>query len=177
MEGLELPEIAMALSSFPGVPGRFQILDLRLPYKVIIDYAHCETSLRHVMNAARGLSRNRLILVFGCTGERDRRKRPIMGALGVSLADWLILTSDDPYGEDPDSIITEIVQGIPLHATNWSSQVDRSLAVREALAMAKPGDVVLLAGKGGETVQKFAGYSIPYSDEAVVKEALALKEE
>lgn len=163
-EGLAVERMIADLAAFPGVPGRFQRLDCRQPFSVIIDYAHTEDSLRQVLLTAREMTSGRLILVFGCTGDRDRSKRPIMGELAVRLADRVIISSDDPHSENPDAIIDEIVAGLPAQAGNWQRQADRSTAVAMAIAEAEAGDTVLLAGKGHETVQIFNDVQLPYSD-------------
>ncbi|MCL2548036.1 MAG: UDP-N-acetylmuramoyl-L-alanyl-D-glutamate--2,6-diaminopimelate ligase [Symbiobacteriaceae bacterium] len=175
IEGLSLNQMITDLSSFQGTPGRFERVDFGQPFQIIVDYAHTEDSLRQVLTVAREMTQCRIILVFGCTGDRDRIKRPLMGALAVSLADRVILTSDDPHGEDPQEIIDEIARGIPLGMKNWSMQPDRGAAIEEALNLAKEGDLVLLAGKGHETVQVFKDYSIPFSDQATAAAILMKK--
>ena len=172
-EGLPLKDMVEGLLHFPGVPGRFERIDHGQPFTVVVDYAHTEASLMQVLDTVREMTKGRVILVFGCTGERDKVKRPLMGALAVAKADYVIISSDDPHAEDPESIINDIVAGIPSGKENWSSQADRARAVVEALAVAEPGDFVLLAGKGHETVQVFGDYALPYSDQETARRTLA----
>jgi len=170
--GLPLSAMVEALPSFAGVSGRFEPIDRGQPFQVIVDYAHTEDSLRLLLQLAREVTKGRIILVFGCTGDRDRSKRAPMGAVATALADKVILSSDDPHKEDPEAIIAEIVQGIPANQRNWSSQADRTLAVREAITLAQAGDMVILAGKGHEQVMIFGDYSVPYSDQETARQAL-----
>ena len=164
VEQLDFEDMVAALASFPGIPGRFQRVDEGQPFTVVVDYAHTEDSLRQVLGAAREMTSKRIIVVCGCTGDRDRGKRPMMGKLACSHADWVVFTSDDPHSESPESIIDEMVAILPSNVTNWQREADRTTAVGIALGLAKPGDLVLLAGKGHEAIQVFDGYSVPYSD-------------
>ena len=171
-ENIDLSQMVHALSLFPGIPGRFQRINEGQPFAVVVDYAHTEDSLKQVLAASRDMTERRIILVCGCTGDRDKGKRPLMGKLACALADWVVFTSDDPHSEDPEAIIDAMVADLPSGASNWQREADRSTAVNIALHLAQPGDIVLLAGKGHETVQVFDGYSVPYSDIDTAKEAL-----
>ncbi len=171
--GVSAEVIAQGLSALQGVPGRFETIDAGQPFSVIVDYAHTPDGLNSVLSAARQICIGRLIAVFGAGGERDRSKRPAMGLVASKLADLLIVTSDNPRSEDPETIIAEILQGVPESATTVLSQVDRSEAIATALATAQAGDVVVVAGKGHEKYQEVAGKLIPFDDAAVVREALA----
>ncbi len=159
-----------ALTSGGQVPGRFETVDEGQPFAVLVDYAHTPDSLENVLNAARRLSDGRLHVVFGCGGDRDRGKRPLMGEIAVRLADRVIVTSDNPRSERPDAIIAEILAGIPAPVEH---EVDRRVAIRSAVGGAEAGDVVVIAGKGHEQGQEFAGgHKLPFDDVEVAREAL-----
>jgi UDP-N-acetylmuramoyl-L-alanyl-D-glutamate--2,6-diaminopimelate ligase len=168
--GISLEQIAAALRQAGRVPGRFEPVDEGQPFAVLVDYAHTPDALENVLTAARELTQRRVICVFGCGGDRDRAKRPKMGAISARLADRTIVTSDNPRSEDPEAIIDEIRAGAGADAT-W--EVDRREAIREALAAAEAGDVVVIAGKGHEQGQEFAnGEKLPFDDVTVAREAL-----
>ena len=152
--GCPLEEIAAALATVPGVKGRVEVVPVPAPYTVIIDYAHTPDALEKILKTARDVTRCRLLCLFGCGGDRDRTKRPIMGEIAAELADLVILTSDNPRTEDPEGIMEEVARGFPPGFTAWVSQPVRRKAIREALAMGRAGDVILLAGKGHETYQE-----------------------
>ena len=152
------------------VPGRFEPVDEGQPFAVLVDYAHTPDSLENVLNAARKLTDGRLHVVFGCGGDRDRGKRPLMGEIAARLADEVIVTSDNPRSEDPEAIIEEILAGIDRPVQH---DPDRRQAIGEAIADAQAGDVVVIAGKGHEQGQEFEqGRKIPFDDVAVAREAL-----
>jgi UDP-N-acetylmuramoyl-L-alanyl-D-glutamate--2,6-diaminopimelate ligase len=157
--------------SVPGVPGRFEPVDEGQPFAVIVDYAHTPDSLEQVLRLAAGISAGRRIVVFGCGGDRDRTKRPIMGRIGTALADYAFFTSDNPRSEDPEAILREIEAGVP-DARNYASDADRRRAIERALEMAKPGDVVIIAGKGHETYQILGDRMIDFDDREVARELL-----
>jgi len=139
---------------------------------VLVDYAHTPDSLENVLTAARELTRGRVLVVFGAGGDRDRGKRPLMGAIAARDADVAIVTSDNPRSEDPDAIIAEIVAGIDDRA-GVEVDADRRAAIRRAVELAEPGDVLVIAGKGHEQGQEFAGgRKEPFDDVAVAREAL-----
>jgi UDP-N-acetylmuramoyl-L-alanyl-D-glutamate--2,6-diaminopimelate ligase len=167
-----VPDAAVAegVERLPGVPGRFESVDEGQPFRVIVDYSHTPDSLENVLRAARELTAARLICVFGCGGDRDRGKRPIMGRIASKLADVPIVTSDNPRSEEPQAIIDEILAGM-----NGEPIVEpeRRAAIEQAIAMAQAGDVVVIAGKGHEQGQEFAGgKKIPFDDREVAREAL-----
>ena len=151
--GLTLPDIAAALRSAKGVKGRVEVVPIPAAFTVIIDYAHTPDALENILTTVRDLTDRRVISVFGCGGDRDRTKRPIMGAVGASLSDLAVITSDNPRTEDPAEIIADILPGIP-KGCKYLVEPDRRKAIRLALGEAKPGDVVVLAGKGHETYQE-----------------------
>jgi len=165
-----LESIAAALPQAGRVPGRFEPVDEGQLFAVLVDYAHTPDALENVLSAARELSRRRVICVFGCGGDRDRAKRPLMGEIAARLADRTIVTSDNPRSEDPQAIVAEIAAGI---AGDVTVEVDRRAAIGEAIARAQEGDVVVIAGKGHEQGQEFAeGRKLPFDDMAVAREAL-----
>jgi len=168
--GVSLEQIAAALPQAGRVPGRFEPVDEGQPFAVLVDYAHTPDSLENVLSAARPLTRGRLWCVFGCGGDRDRGKRPLMGEIAARLADCTIVTSDNPRSEDPEAIVAEIVAGI---AREVVVEVDRRAAIGRAIAGAQEGDVVVIAGKGHEQGQEYAnGEKVPFDDATVAREAL-----
>jgi UDP-N-acetylmuramoyl-L-alanyl-D-glutamate--2,6-diaminopimelate ligase len=173
---LDLPFAAIeeGLTSLEGVPGRFQVVSTQADdVVVIVDYAHTDDALRNLLETARSLAEGRLITVFGCGGERDRTKRPLMGAVAARLSDLVIITSDNPRGEDPMRIIEEIQRGLSPSATEHLVVGDRGQAVEKAVELARPGDMILVAGKGHEKYQVIGDQSFPYDDVTVVQAALA----
>jgi UDP-N-acetylmuramoyl-L-alanyl-D-glutamate--2,6-diaminopimelate ligase len=154
------------------VPGRFEVLDLDRPYTVVIDYAHTPDALENVLRLAREVTGGRLICLFGCGGDRDRTKRPLMGEIAVRDADLALVTSDNPRTEDPESIIRQILEGIPAGTPNVEVITDRRSAIRRALQLARARDIVVLAGKGHETYQEIGTNRISFDEREVVKEEL-----
>jgi UDP-N-acetylmuramoyl-L-alanyl-D-glutamate--2,6-diaminopimelate ligase len=170
--GVDDDTIIAALRDVEPVPGRFQPVEEGQDFAAIVDYAHTPDSLENVLAAARPLARGRLICVFGCGGDRDRGKRPLMGAISARLADHTIVTSDNPRSEDPDAIVAEIMAGIA-DPSATEAIVDRRVAIERAVALAADGDIVVVAGKGHEQGQEFAGgRKLPFDDATVVREAL-----
>jgi UDP-N-acetylmuramoyl-L-alanyl-D-glutamate--2,6-diaminopimelate ligase len=172
--GLDLHASAEALRSAEQVPGRFEAIDEGQPFGVLVDYAHTPDSLENVLAAARRITPGRLISVFGCGGDRDREKRPLMGRAGAELSDLAIVTSDNPRSEDPAAIIDEIGVGIPEdpHA-EVVIEPDRRAAIAVAVSRAGEGDTVVVAGKGHEQGQEFeGGRKIPFDDRDVAREEL-----
>jgi UDP-N-acetylmuramoyl-L-alanyl-D-glutamate--2,6-diaminopimelate ligase len=168
--GIDDATIALAVPLAGRVPGRFEPVDEGQPFAVLVDYAHTPDSLDNVLRAARQLARGRVICVFGAGGDRDRGKRPEMGRIAGELADVAIVTSDNPRSEDPEAIIAAIVAGM---AAGALTEVDRRAAIDRAVGMAADGDVVVIAGKGHEQGQEFAGgRKVPFDDVAVAREAL-----
>jgi len=169
--GVPAETMTRVLESTPGVPGRFEPVDEGQPFAVIVDYAHTPDSLEQVLRLSSEISPGRRIVVFGCGGDRDRTKRPIMGRIGTTLADYAFFTSDNPRSEDPEAILREIEAGVP-GARNFTSEADRRLAIEQAVALARPGDVVVIAGKGHETYQIVGDQVIDFDDRAVAREVL-----
>jgi UDP-N-acetylmuramoyl-L-alanyl-D-glutamate--2,6-diaminopimelate ligase len=168
--GVDDATIAAALPAAARVPGRFEPVDEGQPFAVLVDYAHTPDSLENVLLTARPLAASRLILVFGAGGDRDRAKRPVMGAVACDHADVVIVTSDNPRNEDPEAIIAEILQGT---GPGVDVELDRRAAIERAIGLAQPGDLVVIAGKGHEQGQEFEdGRKIPFDDVAVAREAL-----
>jgi UDP-N-acetylmuramoyl-L-alanyl-D-glutamate--2,6-diaminopimelate ligase len=172
--GVDLDAIRRGVEALGAVPGRLEPIDGGRDFVVMVDYAHTEDALRNVLSCLRPLVRGRLICVFGCGGDRDRGKRPKMGRVAEELADRVILTSDNPRSEDPESILTEIRAGMR-DAGRARVLVDRRSAIHEAIAEARAGDIVLIAGKGHETYQVFRDGTRPLDDRLVAREALALR--
>ncbi len=155
--GLPLMQVAMSLSKATGVKGRVEVVETPAPFTVLIDYAHSPDALENILTTARDFTKNRLLCLFGCGGDRDRSKRPLMGAVAAELADLLILTSDNPRSEDPQAILDDIAAGFPEDFTALIREPDRKRAIALALSEGKPGDVIVLAGKGHETYQEIGG--------------------
>jgi UDP-N-acetylmuramoyl-L-alanyl-D-glutamate--2,6-diaminopimelate ligase len=172
--GLDLHQAAAALTNAEQVPGRFESIDEGQGFAVVVDYAHTPDSLENVLRAARRLTSGRLISVFGCGGDRDREKRPLMGRAGAELSDLAVVTSDNPRSEDPAAIIEEIRAGIPDDAPGEVViEGDRRGAVAIALERARESDTVVIAGKGHEQGQEFeGGRKIPFDDREVAREEL-----
>ena len=166
--------VAEALATIPGVPGRVEAIDQGQPFAVIVDYAHTHEALAGVLEAARELTTESLIVVFGAGGNRDRGKRPLMGAVARSLADRVVVTSDNPRDERPADIISAIVSGMAEPPD--LVEVDRRRAIGAAFDMAGPGDLVLLAGKGHETTQTIGSQVFSFDDRVVAREELRLRE-
>jgi UDP-N-acetylmuramoyl-L-alanyl-D-glutamate--2,6-diaminopimelate ligase len=178
--------IATALSSVTAVPGRLQVIAApgergetdRPPFTVFVDYAHTPAGLEVVLGEARVLGRGgRVLSVFGCGGDRDRAKRPLMGEVAVRLSDIAVLTSDNPRHEDPGAIIEDVVHGIPEGRDNKNLVVepDRHVAIRRVLDLARPGDVVVIAGKGHEDYQEIAGKRLPFDDAVEARAVLSAR--
>jgi UDP-N-acetylmuramoyl-L-alanyl-D-glutamate--2,6-diaminopimelate ligase len=168
--GVGLGGAVAAIEHAGQVPGRFQPVDEGQDFAVLVDYAHTPDSLENVLAAARTLTDGRVHVVFGCGGDRDRGKRPLMGAIATRLADRVIVTSDNPRSEDPEAIVAEILEGA---GSDVRAQVDRRAAIAEAIAGAQAGDVVVIAGKGHEQGQEFrGGHKIPFDDVTVARELL-----
>jgi len=175
-EGIDLEVIVEAIEEFPGVAGRLQMIDCGQDFYVIVDYAHTPDSLEQVLKTVQALTNGRLITVFGCTGDRDVSKRAKMGELAAQWSDYFYITSDDPHSEDPMAIIKDIERGAiergSLRRYDYQLEVNRYRAIESALSNAGAKDVVLIAGKGHETVQVFKDKRIEFSDEKVVREIL-----
>jgi UDP-N-acetylmuramoyl-L-alanyl-D-glutamate--2,6-diaminopimelate ligase len=174
--GFDLDTLIAALERGVRVPGRFEPVDAGQDFAVLVDYAHTPDSLENVLRSARDIARGRVISVFGAGGDRDRGKRPMMGEISARLADVTLVTSDNPRSEKPAEIVAEIVAGVPPAALSDGSvhvEVDRRTAIEQALSLAMPDDVVVIAGKGHEQGQEFAdGRKEPFDDLTVARELL-----
>jgi len=159
-----------ALGTIPGVPGRFESVRMGQPFQVIVDYAHTPDGLENVLKTAQEFTKGHLITVFGCGGDRDRGKRPKMGAIAERLSDQVIVTSDNPRTEDPQKIIEDILAG--MQGKEYYVHVNRREAIEEACHLAKAGDTVLIAGKGHEDYQIIGKEVFPFDDREVAREAL-----
>ena len=162
--GLPLADCADALAKAPGVKGRIEVVPVPADFAVIIDYAHTPDALENILTTVRDFTAGRVICLFGCGGDRDRTKRPQMGAIAGSLADVAVVTSDNPRTEEPEAIIRDILPGLEGTAAQVVVEPDRRAAIRRALSLAKPGDTVVLAGKGHETYQE-VGTRVLHLDE------------
>jgi UDP-N-acetylmuramoyl-L-alanyl-D-glutamate--2,6-diaminopimelate ligase len=178
--GVPLAQLVSVLPNFPGVPGRMErviVGDTALPQdiSVIVDYAHTPDSLENALRAARPFIKGQLICVFGCGGDRDRTKRPLMGGIAYRMADRVIVTSDNPRTEEPQRILDDVVAGIdgPLAADQVIA--DRATAIRAAILSAQTGDGILIAGKGHEDYQILGTEKIHFDDREQSREALALR--
>ncbi len=166
-------EIKRAIKEFKGVKGRFELVENSLGFKVMVDYAHSDDSLKNLLETVSELKPKRIIVVFGAGGDRDKKKRPKMGEVAGRLADKLIITSDNPRSEDPISIIKEIEVGVKKSGNkNYDVIPDRRKAIYKAISIAEEGDFVILAGKGHEEYQIIGNQKIPFSDREVAKSAL-----
>ena len=170
--GLPPEEIARGIASLRAVPGRFERVDAGQPFVVVVDYAHTPDALQNTIAVARGLNPKRVITLFGCGGDRDRTKRPLMGQAAAELSDLVVLTSDNPRSEDPLAIMNDALVGIRRVDKPLVVEPDRAAAIARALDEAREGDLVILAGKGHETYQILHDKTIPFDDRAVAREVL-----
>ncbi|HKP05502.1 MAG TPA: UDP-N-acetylmuramoyl-L-alanyl-D-glutamate--2,6-diaminopimelate ligase [Chthoniobacterales bacterium] len=168
--GLSLRDAILSLSRSPQVPGRLEAVPAKRQFQVFVDYAHSDDALLNVLKTLRELSPRRLILVFGCGGDRDKQKRPLMGRVADQNADFSIITSDNPRKEDPDAIIADAEKGF--RSGNYEKVPDRARAIARAIELAQPRDIVLIAGKGHEAYQEFSDHTIPFDDIQVARQAL-----
>lgn len=171
--GFDFKAVLDGLAGCIGVPGRMEVVPTDTPYTVIIDYAHTPDGLENVLGCVREITQGKVITVFGCGGDRDKTKRPIMGSIAAKLSDVAIITSDNPRSEDPDAIIRDITEGVGKHISKVVVDPDRTNAIRKALHMAQEGDIVVLAGKGQETYQILASGKIHYDEREIVAKILA----
>jgi UDP-N-acetylmuramoyl-L-alanyl-D-glutamate--2,6-diaminopimelate ligase len=167
--GEPFTRVVERLAGAPQVPGRMEKLIDR-PCVVLRDYSHTPDALERALLALRPLTRGRLIVVFGCGGDRDRGKRPVMGRIACQLADLAVVTSDNPRTEDPEAILVEIESG--MGGVPHEREVDRRIAIGRALGVSRPGDTVLLAGKGHETYQVIGTEKVPFDEAEIVREAV-----
>ncbi len=170
--GIDLQAVANGLESAPQVPGRLERIDCGQDFSVVVDYAHTPDSLEKATAAIRGVTDGRVIVVFGCGGDRDPDKRPLMGRAAGSAADHVVVTSDNPRSEDPVGIILQVEDGLRFVGASYEVVVDRRAAIDAALSSALPGDSVLIAGKGHEDYQEFAEHRIHFDDREVARELL-----
>lgn len=173
--GMDFRAVLDSLVACKGIPGRMEVVPTDTPYTVIIDYAHTPDGLENVLGCVREITDGKVITVFGCGGDRDKTKRPIMGEIAARLSDVAVVTSDNPRSEDPETIIEEIVAGIGKHDSKIIVDSDRTGAIKKALETAQKGDVVVLAGKGQETYQVLASGKIHYDEREVVAKILSEK--
>ena len=172
MMGIDMDVITRALESVRAVPGRAEVLDTHTPYKVLLDYSHSPDALENILTTVREFTRNRVICLFGCGGDRDPIKRPIMGEIGGRLADLSILTSDNPRTEDPYTILAQVEAGTKKTGGEYVVIENRRAAIKYALEIGRDGDVIVLAGKGHETYQEINGVKNPFDEKVVVQELL-----
>jgi UDP-N-acetylmuramoyl-L-alanyl-D-glutamate--2,6-diaminopimelate ligase len=170
--GIAPEAIARGAAACRSVPGRFERVEAGQPFLVVVDYAHTDDALRNAIRVARSLSPRRVITLFGCGGDRDRDKRPLMAMAAASLSDFVVLTSDNPRSEDPLAIITDAMVGLGRYDTPHLVEPDRERAIRRALEEAGEGDIVLLAGKGHETYQVLKDRTIHFDDREVAARIL-----
>ena len=170
--GLPEEQIQKGIKELQRVPGRFERVEEGQPFMVVVDYAHTDDALRNVISVARGMKPKRIITLFGCGGDRDRSKRPLMGMAAGELSDFVVLTSDNPRSEDPLAIMNDAMVGLSRFDTPHAAEPDRERAIRKAIESAGPGDVVILAGKGHETYQVLRDGPIPFDDREVARRIL-----
>ncbi|HLW36029.1 MAG TPA: UDP-N-acetylmuramoyl-L-alanyl-D-glutamate--2,6-diaminopimelate ligase [Chthoniobacterales bacterium] len=168
--GIGLREAVVSIGKSPQVPGRLEMVPAKRQFQVFVDYAHSPDALLNVIKTLRELNPARLIVVFGCGGNRDREKRPLMGEVVDQKADFAIITSDNPRKEDPDKIIADVEKGF--RGAHFEKITDRAAAITRAIEIAQPRDIVLIAGKGHENYQEFADHTVPFEDIQVARRAI-----
>lgn len=168
-------DIARACEDIRPIRGRFELVPGANDFDVVVDYAHTPEGLEEVLKTARALTTGRLITTFGCGGNRDHDKRPVMGRIAADIADVVIITSDNPRDENPVDIISQVSEGVANRRAQVNSIIDRREAIETAIEMASSGDIVVIAGKGHETTQEIAGVRTPFDDVCVAKEVLQKK--
>jgi UDP-N-acetylmuramoyl-L-alanyl-D-glutamate--2,6-diaminopimelate ligase len=170
--GISEEHIMIGLKNLRSVNGRFERVEEGQPFLVVVDYAHTDDALRNTLSVARALKPKRIITLFGCGGDRDRSKRPLMGMAAAELSDYVVLTSDNPRSEDPLAIMNDAMVGLSRSDTPHAAEPDRERAIRKAIEAAEPGDIVILAGKGHETYQILKEGPIPFDDREVARRVL-----
>ena len=170
--GISRSAVIRGLEAVTAVPGRAEVIETDTPYKVILDYSHSPDALENILKTVMEFARGRVICVFGCGGDRDKLKRPAMGEISGRLADYSILTSDNPRTEDPFAILRSIEDGIKPTGGGYCVIENRREAIRHALKIGRPGDIIVLAGKGHETYQEIRGVKRPFNEKTVVQELL-----
>jgi len=177
--GLTYEQMKGAVEDLKYIPGRFERIDAGQKFPVIVDFAHSPDSLMKLLETVRPLTKGKLILVFGCPGERDRAKRPVMGDIAIKMADFTFITTDDPHGESPERIIAEIEAGVVgaggESGNNYRKMEDRRSSIEQAINMAQPGDLVVIAGRGHERFQDYKGAKVQIDDREVAREVLGKK--
>ncbi|MBI3809816.1 MAG: UDP-N-acetylmuramoyl-L-alanyl-D-glutamate--2,6-diaminopimelate ligase, partial [Nitrospirae bacterium] len=176
-QGIALPTIAAGIAALTNVPGRFERVEAGQSFTVVVDYAHTEDALFRLLTTAEAVKTGRIITVFGCGGDRDRGKRPKMGRVSAVYSDVVVVTSDNPRTEDPGAIISEIIPGVQAGLREagrgrYVVHADRRAAIEEAMRLAQPGDLVLIAGKGHENCQIIGKNKHPFDDRVVAREAI-----
>lgn len=170
--GMDLKDIALGIKDVTVLPGRLEKINCGQDFMVFVDYAHTENGMENVLKTLKDLNPARILVVFGCGGNRDRSKRPNMGRVSSELSDKIFITSDNPRNEDPTDIANEIVKGINVDKNNYVVELDRFRAITKALKEARKGDIVLVAGKGHEAYQIFKDVTVPFDDREVVRKIL-----
>jgi UDP-N-acetylmuramoyl-L-alanyl-D-glutamate--2,6-diaminopimelate ligase len=170
--GIDPKTIAEGVARCTAVPGRFERIDAGQPFLVVVDYAHTDDALRNTIAVARALSPKRIITLFGCGGDRDRVKRPLMAQAAAEFSDYVVLTSDNPRSEDPIAIMNDALVGLRRFDVPHAIEPDRGKAIKRAIGEARPGDLVLIAGKGHETYQVLKDRTIHFDDREAAREAL-----
>jgi UDP-N-acetylmuramoyl-L-alanyl-D-glutamate--2,6-diaminopimelate ligase len=169
---VEPEALVRGIAGCRSIPGRFERVEQGQPFLVVVDYAHTDDALRNLIQMAREVVRGRIITVFGCGGDRDRAKRPLMGAVAGQFSDFVVLTSDNPRSEDPLAIMRDARAGLERYPTPFIEEPDRAEAIRRAIQEARAGDAVLIAGKGHETYQVLRDRVIPFDDREVARAVL-----
>ena len=169
---LDRKVIKEGIESVDIIPGRLEPVEAGQPYKVFVDYAHTEDALNNVLTLLKAVAKNKIVTVFGCGGDRDKAKRPLMGKVACKFSDNVIITSDNPRSEDPAEIMHQIENGVKPRYSNYDIVANRREAIEKALASAKKGDIVIIAGKGHENYQIIGNKTLPFDDRQVVREIL-----
>ena len=170
--GIPEDEIEKGIMLVDRIPGRFEAVDSESPFRIIVDFAHTPDAMEKSLSTLQSLPHNRIITVFGCGGDRDKTKRPLMGKVAADMSDQVVITSDNPRSESPESIISEILPGFKDSDTPYIVEADRKEAIRKAIEMAMPEDIILISGKGHETYQIIGNEVIPFDDKNVAMEFL-----
>ena len=168
-QNISLNIIQEALSKSTVVPGRLEPVEEGQPFRLFVDYAHSGDALKNVLNILQEVKKGRILLVFGCGGERDKSKRPVMAKVASGIADWIIITSDNPRREDPQQIIDEIESGLPAEFKNYTKILDREKAIEKIISISQKDDIILIAGKGHENYQVFKDTAIPFNDREIAR--------